>query len=372
MNKPTGKRRIAIIHDSLQYFGGAERVLVALHRMYPQADVYTSVIDWDNLGPYKSAVRVMRPRTSFVQRFSVLVKRPYLFRYILPFVWARVDLTGYDLVISCSYSQMAHLVRIPKGVKHIIYSFAPPRHLYGYETDFPWEKNPFLHAVVPWLNRMLIFFDKRAVRRADRIISESKEVAKRFLKFYGVPSGVIYPPVSITGTARKKSLYPTPYYLSVARLSRRKHVDTIVKACNSIGARLVVVGVGPEESYLRSIAGPGIVFVGNAQKSLPTLYAHATALICAGTDEDFGLVAVEAMSFGTPVIALDEGGYRETVTAETGELINSLSAPRLAAVLHNFPGRRLSPSVTRRVLERFGEKSFRKAMRKEIGKVLGA
>lgn len=360
------KLNIAIIHDSLRYFGGAERVLETLHQIWPEAPVYTSTICWEKLGPFRERVKRFKPITTWAQRVPLFRFYPFLYRYLLPCIWCSLDLSGYDIVVSSSYAQMSHLVRTRPGALHICYSHSPPRHLYGYETDLPWERVPLLNLLARFINTWLRKVDYAAAQRVTSFIANSKEVAIRIKKFYGRESKIIYPPVALPEA--NVTIAQSDYYLVVSRLSRMKHVDLVISACNRLGIKLKVVGIGPEEKHLKVMSGKTVELLGQVSDAqLMRLYAGCRAVICAAKEEDFGIVPIEAMSFGKPVIAYRSGGYKETVLeGQTGIFFRELNHTSLQQILEKFQTLTFSASSCRRRAHEYSRAIFQRRIRQVV------
>lgn len=361
--------RIAIVHDSVTWFGGAERVLLSLVKAFPRADVFTASVAWEHLGPSAKLIARVAPRTSWVQRFGPLRRHPFLYRPLLPLLWRSFDLTPYDIVISSSGSQMSHLVRVRPDATHIYYCFTPPRHLYGFETDFDWRRTTPLRLLAVTAIAFLRRLDRLAARKVKRIIAISTPVASRIRDAYGIDPKVIFPPVTIPkviGDAKHCSRY----FLSVSRLSRMKHVDLVVRACSAISAPLVVVGTGPEEDALKRLAGPTIRFVGAVdEKTLAGLYRGCAAVICAAKDEDFGIVPVEAMAYGKPVVAYRSGGFLDSVTRDTGVYFERLTPDSIIGAMRAVLQRRFSADALRRRARSFSESRFIAIMRSAVSEI---
>lgn len=335
MKKSIKHLRVAIVHDSIRYFGGAERVLVALKEIFPLADVYTSIVYWEGLGVFKNQVEKLNPKTSWVQNIYLFRKYPFLYRYLLPFIWHRFDFSSYDLVISSSGAQMSHLIRVAPPAIHVYYCHTPPRHLYGYMTDIKWDSNLLIKYFVLVGNFFLRYFDKKAAHKVNVFIANSHEVADRILKTYGKKATVVYPPLLLS-SKNNDSNKSNNFYLSVSRLSRMKHINLIIKACMEAKKDLVIVGTGPEENKLKKLAhNQNVIFLGQVDDDkLMQLYKQCSAVICAAEDEDFGIVPVEAMSFGKPVIAYYSGGYKETIIeGKTGHFFYALDDSALVNAL---------------------------------------
>lgn len=353
--------KVALVHDALTQRGGAERALLSLHRLFPDAPIYTSVFDPEGTYPEFASARI---ETSFLQR---LPHRGGWVRVWLPFyplVFDRMRLRGYDVVISSS-SHFAHGVRAA-GAVHICYCYTPPRWLYRTKDYFGdggllpgWAQvllAPLLGVIRRW--------DRRASSRPDLYAAISSVIAGRIARLYGRESVVIYPPVD---TDRFESvdrsditLAEDPFYLVVSRLLPYKRVDLPIKACSEIGARLLVVGDGPARRRLESIAGPTVEFLGQVEEGrLISMLGRCRALIHAG-EEDFGLAPLEANAAGRPAIAFAGGGAAETVVdSKTGVLFHSQTSEELLDALRRAEGIDWDPAVLRAHAGSFGEDRFR-------------
>ena len=316
--------KIAIVHDQLREFGGAERVLVALKEIYPQADVYTSTFDLNTLGEHKKLIKHWKVYVSWFGKIPLINRLYSPLRFLTPFIWKSFDFSKYDLVISSTGSWMCKGIVTKKPTIHISYIHHPPRYLYGYETAVEWQKHLIIKIYGVFINHFLRLWDFEASQKPDHLIANSIETQKRITKFYRRSSTVIYPPVIIP---EKMTNIQTPitnnqfpisnYFITVSRLARAKHVDFLIKAANKFKFYLKIVGVGRDMKYLQSIAGETIEFLGNvSDQKLKDLYQSAKAFLFASVDEEFGIAPVEAMGYGLPVIAYSSGGLKETVHNE--------------------------------------------------------
>ena len=307
--------KIAIVHDQLREFGGAERVLVALKEIYPRADVFTSTFDPDSLGEHIETVKHWKVYVSWFGRIPLINRLYSPLRFLTPYIWESFDFSKYDLVISSTGSWMCKGVITKKPVIHLSYIHHPPRYLYGYETAVEWQKHLIVKIYGTIINHFLRLWDFEASQRPDYLISNSVETQKRIQKFYRRDSTVIYPPVSIPHKISYNQ-YPITnnYFITVSRLARAKHVDLLIKTANKYRFNLKVVGIGRDMKYLQSIAGSTVEFLGNvSDKMLTKLYKNAMAFLFASIDEEFGIAPIEAMGYGLPVIAYSSGWLKETV-----------------------------------------------------------
>lgn len=305
--------KVALVHDFLNQYGGAERVLEAIHELYPFAHVYTSL--------YDSTKLPLRMKNWNVRPFK-LPKIPVMKYYtaFYPLLFERIDLSEYDLVISSSSLFAKGVLTGPKTL-HISYVHTPPRFLYHYATEVKRRDIWIYKPVLVFLDNYFRIWDYAAAQRADFIVTNSKETAGRIKKFYGREATVIYPPVELPGRPKNQTTSPPDnYFLVVSRLGAYKRVDLAVEAANRLKIPLKVVGTGREEERLKKMAGPSVEFLGFvSDEKLSGLYSGCQAVVFP-TDEDFGIVPIEAMYFGKPVIALAKGGALETVVAgKTGE-----------------------------------------------------
>jgi len=330
--------KIALVHDFLREYGGAERVVEAMHEIWPEAPLYTSFVDWKSLGRHASRFADWDIRPSWVQHNWLVRKFHSPLRFLAPKIWESFDLSGYDIVISSSGWFMCRGVKVEKPSVHICYIHHPPRNLYGYATGSDLQKYWPVRAYATFINFFLRHYDFATAQHVDYFVANSRETARRVEKFYRRDSTVIYPPVEICSPFIVRHSQKKDYFLSVGRLTWAKRVDLAIEACNKLKLHLKIVGSGKEEVYLRSIAGPTIEFVGGvSDEELDRLYTGARAFIFCALDEDFGIVPVEAMAHGVPVIALGQGGALETVVdSKTGLLFNEPSVESLTTALKRF------------------------------------
>ena len=325
-----GRVRVAFVHDYLTQFGGAERVLLAMLALYPDAPLYTSLYD---PAVFAGAFDAVDVRTTWLQRMP-LARRS--FRALLPFypsAFAALDMSPFDLVIS-STSSFAKGVRVQPGTLHVSYVHTPTRFLwrmneYAYDVA-PWWSRPLLAAALPGLRR----WDYAAAQRPDHIIANSQNVADRIMACYGRKSDVLHCPADIEAFAPAAAREIGDYYLVAARLLPYKRVRLAVEACNTLHVPLLVLGSGPDEARLRALAGPTVRFTGHiSDEERRQVFARARAIVVPG-EEDFGLVPLEAAAAGRPTVAFEAGGAMETVVdGVTGTFFREPTAESLTAAL---------------------------------------
>ena len=365
--------KIALVHDYLREYGGAERVLEALHELYPQAPVYVGFVDHHSLGRHAQRFSDWNIRQTWL-RYVPFYKTLYSpYRLFAPKAFASLDLSAFDVVISSSNAYFAKSVRVPNG-KHLCYCHTPPRALYGYSTMSNWKANPVTRVIGTIINHFLRVVDFNAAQNVDVFIANSLETARRITKFYRRDSVVIYPPVKLVDQvlANKKEVLPVKersYFLYVNRLALAKHPEIAVRVCSALKLTLKVVGEGKMLQGLQAMAGSTVEFLGGvSDDQLSELYAGAKALLYPVEDEDFGIVPIEAMAYGTPVIAHNSGGPKETVvTGRNGLFFDELSDRGLEQAIKKFAKATFVPKNVQAQSVRFSSAQFTAAIKKCVG-----
>ncbi len=367
--------KIAIIHDFLTYWGGAEQVLLSLHRLYPEAPIYTLIYNEEFVKKYFPNAQI---KGSFLQKFPKFLRNRK--KYLLPLLAVApetFDLKDFDLVISSSSSFAKGVVVKPKTV-HISYCHTPTRFLWDWYWEYLRENNvigwkkifiiPVLHYLRMW--------DKSVAERIDYFIANSETTRRRIEKFYRREAHVTYPPADTDKykvESGKLKVKNDGYFLIVSRLSPYKKIDVAIEAFNKLDWPLVIVGEGGHGEYLKKIAGKNIKFAGFVEgEKLAGYYQGAKALIFPGED-DFGITAIEAMASGVPVIALRRGGTRETIIeGVTGEFFDHSVAPLVADAVMRFIGKesKYDAEAMRAQAEKFSRRIFEKNIKEYVEKVL--
>jgi glycosyltransferase involved in cell wall biosynthesis len=358
--------RIAIVNAWYLASGGAEWVDHVLGEIFPEADVFT-LFSIDDKIP--ESLRGRSIQRSFLHRIPAMSKSYRLFMPLFPYAIESFDLRGYDLVISSDHGA-AKGVLCDQDTFHICYCHTPWRQLY----DLYWKSVSLVPAPLrpayKWSSHYLRQWDYLAAQRPDRLIANSKHIQKRIQKYYQRDADVIYPPVATSEGYVSDS--HDDYYLSVGRLVHAKRLDLLIEACNRLKRRFLIVGEGREAERLKSIAGPTVEFLGRVSGGqLRGLYANCRGLLFAA-DEDFGIVAVEAQSYGRPVIAYGHGGALETVRvadprgkSDTGVLFSSQTVESAMGGIQEFElrEREFSPSDIRNHACTFDISVFTRKMR---------
>jgi glycosyltransferase involved in cell wall biosynthesis len=339
--------RVAIVHDYLKEYGGAERVVETLLSIWPNAPVYTTVFLPEYAGPHRSRLEKWNIKTTFLQKIPLKAKLISMFRFIAPLVFAGINLSDYDVVITSTAGTYTspNFIKKGKNTLHICYCHTPPRYLYGYPVANDW-KSSFLRRMLLILGQVPMYFlkilDYKSAQIPDYFVANSKEVAGRIKKFYNRDSTVIYPPVEIPKLdVGIMNLNVRGYYLIGGRVSRHKGHDLAIKAFTRLGYPLKVFG-GTFASYgldqFKKDAGSNIEFLGEVtDREKWELMKGAKAFIFPSEAEDFGITPVEAMAVGTPVIALGQAGPLETVIdGVTGIFFKERTVESLVTAVKKF------------------------------------
>ena len=353
--------KVAIVYDRVNKWGGAERVLLALHEMFPKAPLYTSVYDVEHASWAKVFPKI---KTSFLQNIPFAKTNHEFFPILMPLAFESFDFSKFDLVISVT-SEAAKGIKTGPKTYHVCYCLTPTRYLWsGYNQYF---KGDTFKALTKPIVSILRRWDKKAANRPDKIIAISTEVQKRIKKYYSRESEIVFPPVSVSSYKSKK-IKNKEYFLLVSRLDYGyKKVDLAIKAFNKLNLPLVIVGTGRLENKLKSLAKKNILFTGRLdEKELKKYYQNAKALIMP-QEEDFGIVAVEAQGYGVPVIAFQDGGAHDTVIdGKTGILFESQTVKSLMRAVKKFAKMRFSERILTSNAERFSKKVFKKQLQRSL------
>ncbi len=383
--------KIALVYDRVNKWGGAERVLLALHEIWPEAPLYTAVYD----AKRASWAKVFKIKTSFLQHIPLAKSYHELYPWLTPLAFETFTFDEFDVVISVTSAEAKGIITKPKTL-HICYCLTPTRYLWsGYEQ---YQTNPGMGALsglarvshaalAPTLRR----WDLVAASRPDYYLAISQRVAARIKKYYKREvESIIYPPVSLrhagldpasqrdsgspyqsTGQAPVGMTVKKGFFLTVSRLVGYKRVDIVIEAFNKLGWPLVIIGDGLQKNELKAKAGSNVTFIDHhlTESELVDYYRNCRAFVYAG-DEDFGIVAVEAAACGKPVIAYRESGIAEFVKdGVTGILFSEQTASSLEAAVKKLTHSSFDPDVCRSQAERFSKKRFMKEMKETVGRL---
>lgn len=357
--------KIALIHDHLAQDGGAEKVLRIFHKMWPKAPIFVMVHDQEH-GPKN--LESAKIHTSFIQRLPFGIKKYKWFLPFMPTAFEKFDLSEFDVVLS-SVSGLAKGVLTKPETLHISYCHTPTRYLWSdtheYVSELPYSR--ITKKIIPFFLTYLRMWDRLAAERVDCFIANSLVVKERIKKYYNRESICIHPPVETEKfqISKKKE----NFFLAGGRLVPYKRFDITVQAFNRLKIPLKIFGDGPDMVRLQKMAKGNVEFLGRvSDDELVKLYAEAKALIFP-QEEDFGIVPLEAMASGTPVIAWKKGGVLETIIHEkTGFFFEEQNWGSLAKAVVEFQKLNFNKEEIRKHAEKFSVEKFEKDIRNFVEK----
>ncbi len=347
--------RVAIVHYWLVSMRGGEKVVEALCGMFPEADIFTHVYDPDKVS---ETIRKHRIFTTFIN--SLPRARRYYKHYLplMPLALEQIDLRGYDLIISCESGPAKGIIP-PPGAVHLCYCHSPMRYIWNMFHDYRERTGWLRRVMMPPLCHYLRIWDATASMRVDRFIANSATVAARIEKYYRRDAAVIHPPVNVELFESVPPSEVEDYYLMAGELVAYKRPELAVEAFNALGRRLIVIGGGEMLAEIRERAGPTVTVMG--QQPFGVLrhhYARCRALVFPG-EEDFGIVPVEAMASGRPVIAFGRGGATESVVAGvSGLFFGEQTVPAIEQAVHDFERMHFDPAAIKAQASKFNTARF--------------
>lgn len=348
--------RVAIVHDWLNQYGGAERVLEVLKSMFPDAPIFTSMY-WPEVMP--DLYRHWDIRTSFLDAWPLVKQHHLWFLPFYPLAFEQFDLAGFDLVIS-NKSAFCHGVITPPQTTHLCYCLTPTRFLWNtYEYLSAEGGAGLVRPILPFLLNYLRLWDRTAADRVDHFVGISRAVQARIAKYYRREAVVIHPPIDTRQFAT--AAQPENYFLVISRLIPYKRIDIAIQAFNELGLPLVIIGDGRDRARLERLARPNIQFRGwLADGEVREMLGGCQALIFPGL-EDFGLAPLEAQAAGRPVIAYAGGGALDTVVeGVTGHLFSPQTPEALANVVAHFDPTCFDPATIRQHAAQFDVDHFKR------------
>ncbi len=407
--------KIALVHDWLVHLGGAERVLIALHKIFPEAPIHTLFYDKKFASEHLPRAEII---SSFLQKIPNIKKIHPWFKILMPSAVESLNFQNSGLVISSSH-EFSHGILAKQNSRHICYYHSPSRILWDrtheYAQDFKKRgRGGIKISLIKLGQHFLRLWDWPASQRPDIIVANSKHVAERIKKYYGREAKVIYPPVEkplgyshfgnarprisylpllssvppgpsllarlakrispLNGSAREvpQWLYPagfSPYFLIVSQLYPHKNIDLAIEAFKKLNLNLLIIGEGPEKRRLQKLIGDSasiklLGFV--SDEELPHYYQNCLAyFIC--NEEDFGISPIEAMSFGKPVLAYRKGGAAETVLENaTGEFFDKLEPDEIAQALESISRKIKNDCYDSAAIRKHSEKFSFERFKKEV------
>lgn len=361
--------RIAIVHDFLTTLGGAEKVTQALSNIFPGAPIYTLLYN-PKLASHFAGKKII---VSNLQHWYRFFKIPV--KFLLPFMPSAIesfDFNDYDLVVSSNNSFAGGIITRPDTF-HLSYCHSPTRYLWDATHTYVEDQNlpGYIKNKIYQILHNLRIWDKIASGRVDKYIANSYYVKNRIKKYYKKDAKVIYPPVDTDKI--KPGSKNLGYFLIISRLVSYKKIDIAIKACNILKLPLIIIGEGPSKKYLQKIAGSTIEFLGwQSDQNKIEYLRNSRALIFPG-EEDFGIVPVEAMAAGKPVIAFNKGGVKESVVEnETGIFFDELTSKSLISAIRQFmvQENRFDKDTIVKQAGKFSKDNFKQAILKEVEKIL--
>lgn len=360
--------KIAFVYDRVNKFGGAERVLLALHKIWPDAPLYTAVYN-KKTAPWADDFTVI---PSFLNKIPLSSTNHEIFPLLTPFAFESFDFSAYDVVLSITSSDAKGIITSPKTL-HICYMLTPTRYLWdGYQDHL---QNPGFGILNPMVKILMKVFspglrqwDYLVSARVDKFIAISKTVSARIKKYYKRDAEIIYPPVNTDNFNIKGHKSKGNYFLIVSRLVPYKKIDYAISAFNKLGLNLKIIGSGIEEERLKQMAQKNIEFIGSGltDEKLCWYYQNCRALIFPGV-EDFGISSVEALACGKPVIAVDGGGISEIIISGiSGEIYKNAEEVSLTKAVKKMLDKKYSALDCQKNAQRFTQNKFQQSMKNTV------
>lgn len=368
--------KVALVHDYIKEYGGAERVLEALCEVFPDAPIYTAFFKEESIAHKKFKNHKIIP--SWVQNIPFFASRLHSpLRFLAPLIWGsfKEEFKKYDLIISSASwyitKGFGSAEQNQKKPIEICYCHTPPRWLYGYTTSVNFQKYLLVKIYAAIVGHFMRLYDFRQAQKVDYFIANSQETAARIKKFYRRDSMVIYPPATISINQSLITNNKGDYFLIVSRLVGGKGLELAIDAALKAGFKLKIAG---SNSGYYSVARPakgGIEFLGQVtDEELAKLYQGAKAFLALSKDEDFGITPVEAMSVGMPVIAFNGGGYKESViNGKTGLLFDDYSVDGLISAIKQFNSLTIKQKDCIDQAQKFSKERFKKEIAEFVERV---
>lgn len=358
--------KLAIVHDYLNQLGGAERVVGTFHQLFPEAPIYTSILDKKKLWPSLTDANII---TTFMQHMPGIERHFKKYLLLYPLAFESLDLSDYDLVISSSSAFAKGAITRP-GAVHVCYCHTPMRFVWDYERYIEREQfGSMIRLFLPTVINSLRSWDLRTRHRPTHYVANSTVVAGRIKAFYGIDAEVIFPPVETHRFSLSEE--DDEYFLIVSRLNPYKRIDLVIEAFNELGYPLVIIGDGPDKPILQKKARSNIRFLGRQPDHVvASYYSKCRALLFPG-EEDFGITPLEANAAGRPVIAYHAGGALDTIIeGETGVYFHLQTVSSLVESIRRFESYAWDKQQIRDHAERFSEAVFKRNFSDYLGRVL--
>jgi glycosyltransferase involved in cell wall biosynthesis len=353
--------KVALVYDRVNKWGGAERVLLALHEIFPEAPLYTAVYHPET-APWAQDFRVI---SSFLNQFPLAKKKHEAYPFLMPLAFESFNFDKYEVVISVTSEAAKGIITKPQTL-HLCYCLTPTRYLWSHYEDY--FRNRFFRFLTKPVVKYLRTWDLIAAQRPDQFIAISENVQQRIKQYYGRDSEVIYPPLDTTKWNPSQE-NPGDYFLIVSRLVSYKRVDLAIEVFNQLKRPLKIIGDGREKKRLSKMAQKNIEFLGELTDEELLGYYQKSRAVIFPHEEDFGLVPLEAQASGRPVIAYRKGGALETVVeGKTGLFFEPQTKVALTKVLKQLEKVQFKPEAFQTNLAKFNQEKFKKEFKKAIEK----
>lgn len=361
--------KVALVHPWLTNTGGAERLLLEVHKIYPDAPIYTSVFDAEAMPAFKD----LDVRTTFMQKLPFWRFKQQVWAPLRPLAFRRLDLREFDVVITTEHAD-AKNVWVRDDAVHICYCNSPIRyywsHYHEYKKDPGFGRlNPLIRLIMPpivwWLRRV----DFNAAQRVDYFMSNSTEIQRRVRKYYLRSSEVVNPPVEAERFSSTKKTGRTGF-VAASRQTPYKRLDLAIQACNQLKLPLTVIGDGTEHERLKKMAGPTITMLGYVDDETKIKAFQSAEAFIFPAEEDFGIVPIEAMAAGCPVLAYGKGGVVDwMIPGKTGETFDEQTVESLVEALRQFKPDAYDKKLLVKHARAFEAQRFRKEIKAFVKKV---
>lgn len=364
--------KVALVHDWLVNYGGAERVLEAFLEIFPDAHIYTLVYDEKNMS---SIFKKEKIHTSFIHKLPFSSKIYTKLLPLMPYAIEELDFSNFDLVISSS-SCCAKGIITPPNVPHISYIHSPMRYSWDLYHDYKKNSNLFTKIFMSLFMKNLRIWDYTSSQRINKVISNSNYIKKRIQKYWNIDSQTIYPPVNISNLSPngKKS---EDFYIVFSRFVKYKRIDLAIEACKQLNKNLIVIGDGEERESLKKLAfsnnlnSNNITFTGRISDSEVRDYLQRCRALIFCAEEDFGIIPLEAQGCGRPVIAFGKGGALETIIEnETGIFFKEQNVSSLIEAIEKFEKLTFNTETIVNNATKFSKERFKKEILSLVGEYI--
>lgn len=356
--------KVAIVHDWLVNYGGAERVVETFLEIYPNADIYTLVYDENKMGNIFKKEKI---KTTFIQKIPKATELYTKMLPLMPYAFEELDLRGYDVVISSSSCCAKGVITSP-GTYHVAYIHSPMRYAWDLYHDYKNKSGKLTKFFMSVFMKKLRIWDVTSSQRIDKIISNSNYIKRRIKKYWNLDATTIYPPVDLDRLEPNWE-NPEEFYVVFSRFVTYKRIDLAINACKKMNRKLVVIGDGEDREYLKSLGGDRTVFTGRLSDEEVKNYLQRARAMIFSAEEDFGIVPLESQACGRPVIAFGKGGALETIIdGETGVFFEKQEVESLVRALEKFETLKFDAKIIYKHAMKFSKERFKKEIREIVEK----